>query len=352
MVKVSVVLPCYNVEKYIRRGLDSVLAQTLSEWEAILVDDGATDNTGNICDEYAKKDARFRVIHQQNQGVSCARNTGMMAATGQLLYFMDPDDWIESGCFARCYDVYMQYKCDIIHFGAKWHELTHAYEIKKEFGVYKGMDIIDKFTGPIMGFDQNVLNQYYAGESIWSYAFLGGLWVFMFNREYIVNSGIVAMADMRYGQDGVFLMEATYKAKEIVAVPDVFYNYDIRNDGAIGRKKTPLEWYDNRYRLMLHRCRIRKMISETDMQQYYLGTNIFTSLHQAINLSVKIAYFKQFNKFVTHPDVKESIRRVSTKNAPSQFSIPVRLLKMHCQFILFVGLWILRKIGYYLPDKL
>lgn len=352
-IKVSVVLPCYNVEKYIRRGLDSVLMQTLSDWEAILVDDGATDNTGSICDEYAQKDARFRVIHTKNQGVSCARNTGMMAATGQLLYFMDPDDWIESGCFAKCYDVYMQYKCDIIHFGVKWHEPTHSYDVKKEFGIYKGMDIIDKFTGPIMGFDQKALNHYYAGESIWAYDFLcRGLWAFMFNREYIINSGIVAMADMRYGQDGVFLMEATYKAKEIVSIPDVLYNYDIRNDGAIGRKKKPLEWYDNRYRLMLHRCRIRKMITETDMQQYYLGTNIFSSLRQAVNLSVKIVYFKQFNNFVTHPDVKESIRRVSIKNAPLEFAIPVRLLKMHCHFVLFLACWILRKIGCHLPSTL
>ena len=251
-IKVSVIIPCYNVEKYIRRGLDSVLAQTLSDWEAILVDDGATDNTGRICDEYAQKDARFRVLHAKNQGLACARNTGMRVATGLLLYFMDPDDWIESRCFAKCYDVYMQYKCDIIHFGAKWHEPTHSYEIKKEFGIYKGMSIIDDFTGPIMGFSQKALNHYYAGESIWSYAFLCSVWVFMFCREYITNTGIVAKEDLRYGEDGVFLMEATYKAKEIVSIPDVFYNYDIRGDGMVGCKRKPLEWYDIRYRLMLH----------------------------------------------------------------------------------------------------
>ena len=67
----------------------------MSEWEAILVDDGATDSTGRICDEYAQKDSRFHVIHTQNQGVSCARNTGMKETQGELLYFMDPDDWIE-----------------------------------------------------------------------------------------------------------------------------------------------------------------------------------------------------------------------------------------------------------------
>ena len=84
--KISVVVPCYNVEQYIRRGLDSILAQTMQDWEAILVDDGATDSTGEICDEYVARDCRFHVIHQENQGPSCARNSGMKEAAGELLY--------------------------------------------------------------------------------------------------------------------------------------------------------------------------------------------------------------------------------------------------------------------------
>lgn len=89
---VSVVLPIYKVEQWLRRGVDSVLAQTFRDFELILVDDGSPDNCGVICDEYAAADPRVRVIHQKNQGVSRARNVGIEQARGRWLVFLDPDD--------------------------------------------------------------------------------------------------------------------------------------------------------------------------------------------------------------------------------------------------------------------
>lgn len=89
---VSIVIPVYNVEKYLRQCVDSVLAQTYRDWELILVDDGSPDSCPQICDEYASKDTRIKVIHQKNQGVSCARNIGIAAAIGEYLCFIDSDD--------------------------------------------------------------------------------------------------------------------------------------------------------------------------------------------------------------------------------------------------------------------
>lgn len=92
---ISIIVPVYNVEKYLRPCLDSILAQTYADWEAILVDDGSKDHSGDICDEYAEKDHRFRVIHKENGGVSSARNLGIEECKGEWLTFMDSDDWIE-----------------------------------------------------------------------------------------------------------------------------------------------------------------------------------------------------------------------------------------------------------------
>lgn len=91
---VSIVMPIYIVEQYLPRAVDSVRAQTCDAWEMILVDDGSPDRCGRICDEYAEKDKRIRVIHQQNSGVSAARNAGIDAADGEYLFCLDPDDYL------------------------------------------------------------------------------------------------------------------------------------------------------------------------------------------------------------------------------------------------------------------
>lgn len=91
---VSVIIPVYNTEKYLRQCLDSVLAQTYSDWEAILVDDGSTDTSGTICDEYADADTRVKVLHTANAGVSAARNTALDSACGEWLTFVDADDML------------------------------------------------------------------------------------------------------------------------------------------------------------------------------------------------------------------------------------------------------------------
>ena len=93
--KISVIIPVYNVEKYLKRCLDSVINQTYKNLEIILVDDGSTDNSGKICDEYAKNDKRIIVIHKENGGVSVARNIGLDICTGDYVNFIDSDDWID-----------------------------------------------------------------------------------------------------------------------------------------------------------------------------------------------------------------------------------------------------------------
>lgn len=92
---VSIIIPIYNTELYLSKCLDSIIAQSYTNWEAILVDDGSLDNCGRICDAFAEKENRFKVIHQRNGGVSIARQTGLDNATGDYIIHCDPDDWVE-----------------------------------------------------------------------------------------------------------------------------------------------------------------------------------------------------------------------------------------------------------------
>lgn len=110
---ISVIVPVYKVEPYLRQCIDSILAQTYTDFELILVDDGSPDNCGAICDEYAKHDDRIRVIHQENGGLSAARNTGIDAARGEYLTFIDSDDWITETYLERLYILLNESNADI-----------------------------------------------------------------------------------------------------------------------------------------------------------------------------------------------------------------------------------------------
>ena len=97
---VSVIMPVYKVEDYVGRAIESIQAQTFTDWELLAVDDGTPDRSGEICEEYAAKDARIRVFHQENAGAPAARNMAMDRASGKYYYFMDSDDWAEPGMLA------------------------------------------------------------------------------------------------------------------------------------------------------------------------------------------------------------------------------------------------------------
>ena len=111
---ISIVVPVYNAEPYLARCVDSILRQTFSEFELILVDDGSTDSSGLICDEYSQKDGRVRVIHKSNGGVSMARQAGLDASNGKYVIHVDPDDWIEETMLSELYLVAQKQDSDIV----------------------------------------------------------------------------------------------------------------------------------------------------------------------------------------------------------------------------------------------
>ena len=344
-IKISVVLPCFNVGNYIRRGLDSIIAQILQEWEVILVDDGATDDTGKICDEYAELDKRFHVIHSQNQGLPKARNTGMEHTRGELLYFMDPDDWIEKDCFSKCFETYKQYDCDMVHFGTKWIFSDKIYEHPNQFGLFnKGTEIWKEYTSQLVGFSQNALNGYYAGKNIWGLRRTEGVWRYMFRQSFLVENNL-RFPEVPMYEDGFFLVEATYKAKKLVSIPDMFYNYFQREGSIINSEKNVERTFNYKYKQIDETKRLRSMIKEFDLHDYYMGSHILSCLKMALLFAKKLSNYKLYNQYVSHPEVQESIRKVSLKGAPFKFSIPVRLLKIHCPWLLFAGCWILNRIG-------
>lgn len=178
--KVSVIIPVYNTGKYLREALDSICNQTLRELEIILINDGSTDNSQSICEEYALKDNRIQWHTQPNQGQAVARNNGLLSATGKYIYFMDSDDILDTKALQQCYDTCEQYSLDAVVFDAETilddNRILNAYRycrkgIVTEDKVWEGLKLIDFelgnrifFVVPWLFFTRHsFLRQYFSG---------------------------------------------------------------------------------------------------------------------------------------------------------------------------------------------
>lgn len=143
---ISIIVPVYKVEDYLRRSLDSLISQTYSNWEAILVVDGSPDLSGSICDEYSKADSRFRVIHKDNEGVAVARNTGLDSAKGKIIAFVDSDDFVHPDMLATQYKIMEKYACDLVITGYRfaYDSVINDYTVNGEPQVLDSRKAIEK----------------------------------------------------------------------------------------------------------------------------------------------------------------------------------------------------------------
>lgn len=213
MVKVSIVIPVYNVADYMKECFESVAGQTMGDFEAILIDDGATDNSGKICDEWVKKDKRFKVIHQKNAGVSAARNRGLKSAKGEYVAFVDSDDAIGKHYLERLVAAATQHNADIVV----------SPIIKFTDKVHK--EVLDREVLEVSVEDAATNLLYGKNEAYW-----GGPGAKLYKREMVI--GRQFRADLRYSEDVDFFYKAIMDAKKIVAISYAGYMYRIRPGSA------------------------------------------------------------------------------------------------------------------------
>ncbi len=148
-IKISIIVPVYNVEKYLDRCIGSIKNQEYTFWEAILVDDGSKDSSGVLCDNVAKNDSRFRVFHKDNEGLGLTRNFGIMHATGDYLFFLDSDDYIEPNALSELVKWVNEYKCDVA-VGNFFYQ-DKKVEISIESKLYKGPEVKECIVNRILG---------------------------------------------------------------------------------------------------------------------------------------------------------------------------------------------------------
>lgn len=208
--RISVIIPVYRVEKYLRPCVDSVLNQTYKDFEVILVDDGSPDSCPEICDEYASADSRIRVIHQQNTGQSGARNAGMKVATGEYVCFIDSDDFlIDNNVFQRLADA-VTGTPDIVHYRFKeWFESDgHTADCRFDYNI------------PVAG---RSITEIYC-DLIDKDAYYNSAWSKIIRRKLLVDSNI-SFEQGIVGEDNEWYYHVVMAAKSLVLIDEALYVY-------------------------------------------------------------------------------------------------------------------------------
>lgn len=215
--KVSVIIPVYNVEKYLRKCLDSVINQTYTNLEIICVDDGSPDNSGAILDEYSHKDSRIIVIHQENAGVSAARNRGLDIATGEYITFVDSDDWLEPECYELAVAEFLKDpEIDLVNYGCNIINERNCSEDE-----YKNMD--------------NWLNYPFSGKRVLtaqlSQRLTSNLWGWFFKSKAITSR----FKDYKYAEDMLFFFETLINIQYFYFIKAKLYNYVLNPNSALAK---------------------------------------------------------------------------------------------------------------------
>ena len=218
--KISVVIPVYNMEKYLKRCMESVMNQSFRDLEIILVDDGSKDSSGKMCDEYQSIDSRVKVIHKQNGGLGFARNSGMEIASGEFISFVDSDDYIEPGMYEKLYARIKQENADTCIFG--YHRVVGEKIAYTRTGALSGT-----FSGP--GVFTNIFLNIIGSEPSCPEDFLilwQSSWLSLYSLDIIRKHNITFPSEREFiSEDVLFNTDYYINSKCVTILNEPFYNY-------------------------------------------------------------------------------------------------------------------------------
>lgn len=327
--KITIIIPVYKVEKYIHQCIDSVIDQSYKNLEIILVDDGSPDKCPEICDDYAKKDKRIKVIHQENQGLSSARNTGIKASTGDYINFIDSDDWIEREAFQIALDTRNRWDADLV----MW-PYIREYEnrsLKKEIFpqdliVYEEEDLKKKLHRRILGLLGEELARPEDADAI----------VTVSNKLYkaeIIKKHKIEFVDTEIigTEDALFNLYVFGKLKRAVYTKDYLYHYRKDNLNSLTRqyKGQLKEQWDNLFDLMeeyiqenkLDRDYTQALDNRISMSIIGLGLKEVESKHS------RRIQIKEIKKILTAPRYRKACKTLELRYFPLHWKIFFLLAK-------------------------
>ena len=294
---VSVIVPVYNTESFLRKCLDSIINQTYTNFEAVLVDDGSTDRSGAICDEYALKDDRLKVIHQENQGVTMARIVGFDNCRGELIAFIDSDDYVSSDYLEQLSKPILNDGADIVccdFYRVKEHTMASLEKFVSD--VFQGNSLRDFITNHFLFYQQTK-----------GYGIPPGL-VTKMTRRCFVKDGLLLGKGLWYGEDTIALLFIMQGCDKLVALSDRLYYY-VEHDGETIKRYDSNLWVNiiellQRIEFICHeenltiygiRSRTWKYISDSIYKMYISGMTyplFYNDISVVRNHPYMVRYFK------------------------------------------------------------
>lgn len=239
--KITAIVPAYNIAEHLPRCVESLLGQSFAGLEVILVDDGSTDATGEICDRFAAQDPRVQVIHQKNGGLAAARNAGMAVAQGQYISFIDGDDYLVPGSFEELWQIVLAHRPDLVCFGFK--KVRDGETLEQRLrpygeGLYQG-DSLTPLELDAISY-RKVLD--YSVPRVLS------AWANLYCRAWLKDRGLFFRSERELlNEDYLFVLQAMWAAETVYVLPEGLYCY-VTREGSLSRSPRA-QMYERKRRL-------------------------------------------------------------------------------------------------------
>ena len=340
--KISIIIPIYNVEKYLAECIDSVINQTYKNLEIILVDDGSPDNSGRICDEYAENYKEIKVIHKENGGLSSARKAGIEIANGDYVMFLDGDDWLDTCAVEKCVGVvYKNRKIDCVLFSyvKEFPNSSVPMQIFDNSIFFDKLEVEDKIYRRLFGLLNDELKHPERMENLVSCGMK------LYKRELLLKAKFFDTELVGSCEDGLFNMYALYDCENMYYIDEPFYHYR-KNNTSITNKYRPnfIQQWNTLFSIM------ENIIVEKNLPDKYQ-----TALNNRISLSVtaiglneyRNGFFnciKKLNSYLKTEKYKKAIKKFDISSVPILWKILMICSKYKLSILVAIGLAIIDKM--------
>lgn len=291
MPKISIIIPVYNVEKYLPMCLDSVCYQSFKDIEIICVNDGSSDNSLAVLHAYKRRDKRIIIIDKENEGSGVARNTGLKIARGEYVYFVDSDDWLEQDVLLKAYKKAHDENADIVIFGGYSCYVKDNGKFDRKSGGYSADKLPKKYLDKVFSADDIKKDVF---------KFPSTAWTKLYKRSFL-NENNILFQEIKVGQDQLPFFHSMITAKRIVLLPENLYCYRKNRKGAVTAVKKKKN-FSPIYVFYAVEDLLKKLDKIDDYQKVFVNRYFSkaTSWLGKFQDDIKEEYFEEYMKLLEH----------------------------------------------------